>query len=195
MGNIILDKELRKKKKKMASPISFLSILIIPLLVTSLFYDVSNADRALVEKVCTQSSDYNYCLSVLLSDPEGLTNILYRLGLVSTSASLKIIPNIEDDIWNYLDTVTDTGMRERITGCQTDISGISEDFKQARIDAGTQSYVDEYNILVSAQNKIAGCNQRFVAPPTVASPITSSTSEIEKLINISMVIAKMLKQS
>ena len=177
----------------MASPISFLSILIIPLLVTSLFYDVSNADRALVEKVCTQSSDYQYCLSVLLSDPEGLTNILYRLGLVSTSVSLKIIPTIDDDIANYLDTVTDTGMKARITGCRDDISGILEDIKQARIDAGTQAYIDEYNILVSAQNKIAGCNTRFVAPPTVTSPIKSSTSKIEKLINISLVIARMLK--
>ena len=34
----------KKKKKKMASPISCLSILVIPLLLTSLFYHVSNAD-------------------------------------------------------------------------------------------------------------------------------------------------------
>ena len=65
--------------------------MIIPSLVTSLFYDICNEDRALVEKVCTKSMDHDYCLSVLLSDPEGLTNVLYRLGLVATSVSLNII--------------------------------------------------------------------------------------------------------
>ena len=57
----------------MTSPISCLSILIIPLLVTSLFYDVSNVDRALIESVCKKSMDYDFCMSALLSDLESIT--------------------------------------------------------------------------------------------------------------------------
>nr|POF18469.1 hypothetical protein CFP56_61383 [Quercus suber] len=173
----------------MASPISCLSILIIPLLVTSLFYDVSNADRSLVEKICRASMDHDYCLSVLLSDPEGLTNVLYRLGLVATSVSLKIIPGVKGEIGNVLIGVKDKGTRDRITGCQADIDIIYDDMEQARTAAGTQSYKEEAKSLASAQDKIAFCNQRFV---TMQSPIKSSTSKIEKLINICAVILQMI---
>merc|ERR1712226_1221289 len=145
----------------MASPICFLSILIIPLLVTPLFYDVSNADRALVEKICKQSMDHSYCVSVILSDPEGLTNVLYRLGLVITSVSYKLIPTINGEIG---------------------------DFDQARTAAGTQSYVEEAKYLSYAQDKIAACNKRFKDSPPTASPIASNTFKIETLIGISAII-------
>ena len=45
----------------MASPISCLSILIIPLLVTSLFYDVSNTDQALIESCKVVIYNYMFC--------------------------------------------------------------------------------------------------------------------------------------
>ena len=129
-----------KKKKKKASPISCLSILIIPLLVTSLFYNVSNADRALVEKVCTKSIDHDYYLSVLLLDPEGLIDVLYRLGLVATSISLNILPGVNGEIGNVLIRVKDPDVRAWITGCQSDIDSIYDNMNQARTAAGTQSY-------------------------------------------------------
>nr|POE69916.1 hypothetical protein CFP56_64395 [Quercus suber] len=152
-------------------------------------------DQSLVEKVCTASMDRDYCRSVLLSDPEGLTNVLYRLGLVATSASLKIIPGVNGEIGNVLIGIKDSDTRNRVQGCQTDIDGINEDMRQANTYAGTQSYNEEAQSLVSAENKIASCNTRFVALPTIQSPIKSSTSKIEKLINICAVIVKMLKSS
>ncbi|KAK7833680.1 hypothetical protein CFP56_025354 [Quercus suber] len=116
----------------MASPISCLSILIIPLLVTSLFYDVSNADRALLEKVWKKSMDHDFCLSVLLSDPDGLTNILYRLGLVSTCKSLGIISDVNTgEIPNVLEGVTDPNDRSRILDCRTDIHSLYGDMELA----------------------------------------------------------------
>ena len=176
----------------MSSPISCLSILINPLLVTSLFYDVSNANRDLVEKVCTQSTDHDYCVSVLLSDPEGLTNVLYRLGLVATSVSLNLIPDINGEVGNALIGVTNADVEAKITSCQTDIDTIYTIMDQARTAAGTQSYNEEAKLLASAQDKVAGCNARF--PPN-QSPIQSSTSKIEKLINIVATILIMTPKS
>ena len=92
----------RTLKKKMASPISCLSILIIPLLVTSLFYDVSNVDRALIESVCKNSMDYDFCVSALLSDPNSITTILYRLRLISTILNLEVIEDSRGEIRNLL---------------------------------------------------------------------------------------------
>ena len=102
----------------MAPPISCLSILTIPLLVTSLFYDVSNADRARLEKVCKKSMDYDFCLSILLSDHESLTNVLYNLGLVSTDVSLGIISDVNNgEIRNVHIGVTDPFGRRNILDC------------------------------------------------------------------------------
>ena len=75
----------------MASPISCLSILIIPLLVTSLFYDISNSYQALIESICKMSKDYLFCVSTLLSYLDSITIVLYRLGLVSTILNLDVI--------------------------------------------------------------------------------------------------------
>ena len=91
----------------MASPISCLSILIIPLLVTSLFYDVSNADRALIESVCKKSMDYDFCVSTLLSDPDSITTVLYRLRLISTILNLDVIEDARGEIRNLLIWFTD----------------------------------------------------------------------------------------
>nr|POF05654.1 hypothetical protein CFP56_28895 [Quercus suber] len=180
----------------MASPISCLSILIIPLLVTSLFYDVSNADRALLEKVWKKSMDHDFCLSVLLSDPDGLTNILYRLGLVSTCKSLGIISDVNTgEIPNVLEGVTDPNDRSRILDCRTDIHSLYGDMELAYNAAGTQSYQEEATMLASGQKKITECNKRFESPPKHESPISSSTSKITKLINISSVIVSMITSS
>ena len=163
----------------MASPISCLSILIIPLLVTSLFYHVSNANQAHLEKVCKKSMDYDFCMSTLLSDPEGLTDVLYRLGLVSTSVSLKIISHVNGEIGNTLIGNTDPTYRTRILNCQTDID-----------EAGTQSYAEEATILTSAQQKLTKCNNQFQS-----SPISKYTSKIAKVIDISFVIISMITSS
>ena len=174
----------------MASPISCLSILIIPLLVTSLFYHVSNADRALLEKVCKKSMDYDFCMSTLLSDPEGLTDVLYRLGLVSTSVSLKIISHVNGEIGNTLIGNTDPTYRTRILNCQTDIDEIYDKMELARNAAGTQSYAEEATILTSAQQKLTECNNQFES-----SPISKYTSKIVKVIDISFVIISMITSS
>ena len=184
-----MTKNFRKKKKKKASPISCLSILIISLLVTSLFYDVSNADRTLVEKVCKKSMDHDYCLWILLSDPEGLTNVLYRLGLVATSVGLNIIPGVNGEIENVHIGVKDAEVKARITDFQSDIDRIYDNMNQARTAAGTQSYNEEARLLASKPDKIAGCNGRF---PTMQTPIQSSTSKIEKLISIAATIFTMI---
>ena len=91
----------------MGSPISCLSILIIPLLVTSPFYDVSNADRTLTESICKTPRVYDFCVSALLSDPDSIKTILYRLGLISTILNLDVIEDARGEIRNLPIRFTD----------------------------------------------------------------------------------------
>ena len=180
----------------MASPISCLSILIIPLLVTSLFYDVSNVDRAVVENVCKKSMYYDFCLSTLLSNHEGLTNVLYNLGLVSTNVSLGIISDVNyGEILNVLTGVTDPLDWRQIIDCQIDIDDLYGDMQLAYNAAGTQSYAEKATHLASAQQKITKCNKQFESPLKHESPISGSTSKIRKLINISSIIVFVITSS
>ena len=179
----------------MASPISCLSILIIPLLVTSLFYNVSNADQPLLEKVCKKTMDHDFCMSVLLSDQDGLTNVLYTLGLASTSVSLKIISDFSGEIENVLIGVTNPVDRTRILNCITNTYDIYEKMQLARNVAGTQSYVEKASLLTVAQQKITKCNNQFESPQQHVSPISNHTSKLTKLINISSVIISMITSS
>ena len=100
------DKEIRKKKKKMASLISCLSILVTPLLVTSLFYQVSNANWALVESNCHNSTEYEFCLSSLLSDERSIKSTLPTLELNSIELDLKVVEVAVNQILDLLKTLT-----------------------------------------------------------------------------------------
>ena len=116
------DKEIRKKKKKMASLISCLSILVTPLLVTSLFYQVSNANWALVESNCHyqvsnanwalvesnchNSTEYEFCLSSLLSDKRSIKSTLPTLELNSIELDLKVVEVAVNQILDLLKTLT-----------------------------------------------------------------------------------------
>ena len=107
----------------MASPISCLSILVIHLLVTSLFYHVSSADEALVESIF-QYTDYDFCLSSLLSNPWSTTASLYRQGLISTILNLNIIEDGRGEIKNLLLRLTNPLDRTRLSTCWTDIDDV-----------------------------------------------------------------------
>ena len=100
------DKEIRKKKKKMASLISCLSILVTPLLVTFLFYQVSNANWALVESNCHNSTEYEFCLSSLLSDKRSIKSTLPTLELNSIELDLKVVEVAVNQILDLLKTLT-----------------------------------------------------------------------------------------
>ena len=91
----------------MASPICCLSMLVIPLLVTSLFYHVSNADQALVESICNVMRDKNFCLKELLSNPQSISSNLSMLGIITIDLNLKVFEEAEGQISKILGTLKD----------------------------------------------------------------------------------------
>ncbi|KAK7850029.1 cell wall / vacuolar inhibitor of fructosidase 2 [Quercus suber] len=106
---------------KMASPISCLSILLILLLVTSLFYQISNAiDKAFLEKVCHKSFDYELCLSTLRSDERTSTADPNGLVLISISINMNLANSTINRIPDILKTLKDPLDKTRLMNCQTD---------------------------------------------------------------------------
>nr|XP_023919510.1 cell wall / vacuolar inhibitor of fructosidase 2-like [Quercus suber] len=176
----------------MASPISCLSILVIPLLVTSLFYDVSNADRALIESICKGIRRKEFCLSALLSDPESITATLYMLGIITVDLNLKTFEKAGSQISNILPTLKDQVDKSRLSNCQTNLTGAHETMKTARNSAGGQSYTEEKNLIMDAFVTVTKCTNQYFDPPKRQSPIVKFTDDIVELFNIADLIISYL---
>ena len=179
----------------MASPISCLSILVIPLLVTSLFYHVSNADRTLIESKCENSTNNSFCLSALVLDPQSSTSNLYMLGIITIDLNLKVFEEADSRIPNLLDSLTDSLDRSQLSNCQTNLTDAHETMKAARNTAGEQSYMEESNLLLVVFSNISHCKSQYEDPLICESPISDLTSQMMDLFNISSVIIAMIDSS
>lgn len=169
----------------MASPISCLSILVIPLLVTSLFYHVSNADQALIESVCEKSTNNVSCLSDFRSDPRSSTADLYTLGIVSVDLNLKVFEEADSQIPNLLASLTDSLDRSRLLNCQTNLTNAHKTMITVKNLAEAKSYTEEDKTLWNAYANIQHCTDEYKVPPIRQSPISNLTSKMEDLITIS----------
>ncbi|KAL0011540.1 hypothetical protein SO802_006648 [Lithocarpus litseifolius] len=172
----------------MASPISCLSILVIPLLVTSLFYQVSNADRALVESVCHNSTDYEFCMSSLLSDERSIDCNLPTLEVISVELNEKVLEAAIQRIPDLLKNLTDPLDKTRLQNCKNDIGDAYQNMIRASGNAGAETY-DELKIsLTAALLKIAECDNEYESSPKRQSPLSDLTFKMGRLIDISYVI-------
>ena len=96
----------------MSSPINCLSILVIPPLVTSLFYQISvgqKIDDAYLKTLCLKTSDPNFCFTTLKADPRTFAALgdLHHLGLVSIAIIIDIVQVGVDEIPGILKKLSD----------------------------------------------------------------------------------------
>ncbi|KAK7825412.1 pectinesterase inhibitor 5 [Quercus suber] len=177
----------------MASRISCLSILVIPLLVASLFCQVSNAqgsfDEAFLEKICQKTVDYEFCQSTLRSDVRTFTANPDGLVLISISITVDHVRNTIDQIPNILKTLTDPLDKTRIQNCQTDYNEIVVKLNAAYSASDAKSYQEVLNSLTDALSKRVECDDEYrLTPPIRDSPLLSASTRLQKLIDITWVI-------
>merc|ERR1712100_561978 len=166
MGTVsFLTKKLNKRKRKMASPICCLPMLVIPLLVTSLFYHVSNADQALLENVCKTTDDYNYCLSALRSNRQSTAATPYQLGIISNDVTLTVIQETGRAIGDLLLKLTDPVDIRRISHCQGNVKTAFQKWQIAKRAATQKSYTEEYNAIAEGIAQIVECKFQYDDPP------------------------------
>ena len=96
----------------MASPINYLSILVIPLLVTSLFYQVfvgQKLDDAYLRSLCQKTSDPNFCFTTLKANPRtfAASGDLNHLGLVTIAILIDTVQVEVDEIPGFLKKLSD----------------------------------------------------------------------------------------
>ena len=174
----------------MASPISCLSILVIPLLVTSLFYLISNAvDEAFLERICHKSFDYELCLSTLRSDGRTSTADPNGLVLISISINMNLVQTtINRTIPDILKTLTDPLDRTRLTNCQTDFIYMQGNLTQGYVASASKHYQKGITLIYDALLKSAECDSEYSTNPPKKSPISDVTFKVGRLIDITFVI-------
>ncbi|KAK9995224.1 hypothetical protein SO802_024927 [Lithocarpus litseifolius] len=184
------DTSFLSKTWKMASPISCLSILVIPLLVASLFCQVSNAvDEAFLENICQKTVDYEFCQSTLRSDARTFTANTDGLVLISISITVNHVLSTNDQIPNILKTLTDPLDKTRLQNCQTDYNEIVAKLNAAYSASDAKSYQEVINLLSAALIKRVECDDEYrLTPPIRDSPLSNASIRLQKLVDIAWVI-------
>ena len=172
----------------MASLISCLSILVTPLLVTSLFYQVSNANWALVESNCHNSTEYEFCLSSLLSDERSIKSTLPTLELNSIELDLKVVEVAVNQILDLLKTLTTHWKRLDFKIAKVILVMYIVHENMLSASDGFQNYDKVKTSLTAALLKIGECSDEYESSPKCQSPLSDLTFKMGRLIDISFII-------
>ncbi|GMY17103.1 pectinesterase inhibitor 5-like [Fagus crenata] len=166
----------------MASPISCKSIFLLPLIATSLFFQVSNAtfevkaDQALIDSICEQTQDVDFCKSTFNADPRTPAADRDGLGLLSIAINIDVVQaTIDDTIPKIVKTLTDPVDKQRIQVCLTDYNDALVILKSAYKAS-------------NAANKIVDCDGAYrKSPPIREPPITGENDKVTKLTDITYI--------
>ena len=173
----------------MVSPISCLSILVIPLLVTSLFYQVSNAvNSTYLDSICHKSTDYELCSSTFAADDRTPTADLDVLFRISITANINLLhtTNVQQ-IPKILETLNNPQDKTLLQNCQTDFTNAQEKLSNAFAASVIRNYTEATNLATGAALLNADCDNGYNTAKR-PSPIADVTGKVGKLILISFII-------
>ncbi|KAK7856071.1 pectinesterase inhibitor 5 [Quercus suber] len=179
----------------MVSPISCLSILVIPLLVTSLFYQVSNAcvNATYRDRICKQSTYYDLCTDTFASDNRTSTADLSGLLLISISSNMNLLENTTvHRIPGILKMLNDTQDKARLQNCQTDFIYALGKLSAAYLATGSKNYREGKNLTTDAYLKVLECEKEYNST-NFASPIADVPEKSTGLYFIGYTILRWLR--
>uniref|UniRef100_A0A7N2L9N1 Pectinesterase inhibitor domain-containing protein n=1 Tax=Quercus lobata TaxID=97700 RepID=A0A7N2L9N1_QUELO len=139
----------------MASPINCLSILVIPLLVTSLFYQVSVGQKltdADLQSLCQKTSDPNFCFTTLKADPRTFlaSGDLNHLGLVTIAILIDTVQVEVDEIPGILKKLGDRVDKSRMEACEYDYNNALKILRDAYASFGEKNYNGAKSLIINA---------------------------------------------
>ncbi|KAG8477592.1 hypothetical protein CXB51_031088 [Gossypium anomalum] len=85
--------------------------------ISSFSFNGCNADAALIESICKESQDYNFCISVVGNGPRAAAVDLHGLALVSISVTAIQIQDTLDEIPRILQDLKDPLAQTRLREC------------------------------------------------------------------------------
>uniref|UniRef100_A0A7N2KS84 Pectinesterase inhibitor domain-containing protein n=1 Tax=Quercus lobata TaxID=97700 RepID=A0A7N2KS84_QUELO len=173
----------------MVSPIRCLSILVIPLLVTSLFYQVSNAvNDTYLDSICHKSTDYELCSSTFAADNRTSTADLNVLLIISISSNMNLLETtIVNRIPKILEILEDPQDKALLQNCQTHFTNALGKLSGAYVASISKNYTKATNLAMDAALINAECDNEYNTTKR-RSPIPDVPGKVGRLVFISFVI-------
>ncbi|KAK7836159.1 pectinesterase inhibitor [Quercus suber] len=176
----------------MTSPINCLSILVIPLLVTSIFYQASvgqpgiKIDDSSLTYLCKNSTDPTYCFKTLKADPDTFAGIgdKFHLGIVSIAIVNRTVSATAAQIPRILEKLSDRVDKIRMMDCKDDYNVVLDTVGLAYVSSDSRDYYGAMFMMQDAASRLGECKNSYTAPPVRASPIADGIAEAFKKFNI-----------
>ena len=162
------------------------SFMAISFLATSSFsFNVCHADKALIDSICKQSQDYNFCISTIGNDPRSEAADLHGLALISISLTVIQIQDTLGRIPDILRQLTDPLGQQHLGVCQNDYSGSLENFQESFNSSSKHAYLDTINFVRDGTNQVIDCHNNYSRNgPKATSPIAVDDTNVIKLSEI-----------
>lgn len=162
--------------------------IIIFLAISSFSFSGCNADAALIESICRESQDYNFCTSVVGKDPRAAAVDLHGLALVSISVTAIQIRDTLDEIPRILQDLKDPLAQTRLRECQAGYNKALGNFQSAFTTTSRNAYFDAIHFTGIGTNLVIDCHNGFRRNgPIAASPIDASDVKVFKLSEIILI--------
>jgi pectinesterase inhibitor-like protein len=147
------------------------------------------ADKALVDSICEQTDDYNFCFSTFDRDPRTPAADRHGLALLSIALNIDVVQETIDRIPKILESITDPMDKQRLEACQSDYGGALEKLHGAYKSSSEKSYREVMNWVIDGVDKAIHCEGVYSSrPPISESPIEEENQTVIKLANITFII-------
>lgn len=178
----------------MASLSGVLLLVHISLMATTLFYYPSHAiGQDVVEQVCQQTEDYQFCFNIILRDPRTPAVNMEGLCLLSVAITIDHVREAVDKIPGLLEKATDPVDKQRMTTCQSNYGAAAGDFQRAWGSASSKAFHDVLGWVQKGSGQVINCENIYrQSPPIRESPLTVDNHNVIKLAGITLVVLGML---
>lgn len=184
----------KEEIKEMASLSGVLLLVHISLMATTLFYYPSHAiGQDVVEQVCQQTEDYQFCFNIILRDPRTPAVNMEGLCLLSVAITIDHVREAVDKIPGLLEKATDPVDKQRMTTCQSNYGAAAGDFQRAWGSASSKAFHDVLGWVQKGSGQVINCENIYrQSPPIRESPLTVDNHNVIKLAGITLVVLGML---
>ncbi|OVA16682.1 Pectinesterase inhibitor domain [Macleaya cordata] len=147
--------------------------------------------KSFVYEVCSQTRNINFCVDVLRSDPRTETSDLFGLGSIANNLAIINATDTQNYITDLFNNAT-LDQKDHFHMCSLDYQFIISDFKQAADKMRHSDYKETNTLAIDAINRASDCENVFLSPPVIQSPLTQRNKNLGDLADILAAVSKRL---
>ncbi|KAK8711469.1 hypothetical protein V6N13_146751 [Hibiscus sabdariffa] len=170
---------------------AYLPCLTILFLVSAFStFNGCNAGIALIQSICKDSQDVQFCNTIFETDPRSATADLHGLALIAISNTILEIQDTLSRIPGILSQLRRNPLgKKRLIICQSDYNNSLKKFQSAFSSTSKNAYWDAINYIRDGTNVVIDCHNNYRrGGPIATSPINDDDLKVFKLSEIILLV-------